>query len=104
MRVRDKGTAIERYWWLIIQEKNSEKLQRGVAYTPLSPLVRSMLYKIAFTMNGFFIGQKFTCVNWKSRIFILKKHLFTQNFYIKNIFLQMYIFIKEADFYSYLAV
>ena len=40
----------------------------------------------------------------KKQNFYFKKHLFTQNFYIKNIFLQTYIFIKEADFYGYLAV
>ena len=72
--------------------KNSEKLQRGVVYTSLSPLVRSMLYEIAFPMNGFFIGRNFICV--KKQNFCIKK----------NICLQMYIFLKIQSFYSYLAV
>ena len=82
--------------------KNSEKLQRGVAHTPLSPLVRSMVYKIAFPMNGFFIGRKFECV--KGRIFTLIKHLLTQNFYIKkHLFTDVY-FYKKSRFFSYLVV
>ena len=82
--------------------KNSEKLQRGVAHTPLSPLVRSMVHKIAFPMNGFFIGRKFECV--KGRIFTLIKHLLTQNFYIKkHLFTDVY-FYKKSRFFSYLAV
>ena len=66
--------------------KNSEKLQRGVAYTPPSPLVRSMLYKMAFPMNGFFIGQKFV---------FLKK----QNFCIKKTSFYAEVLLKKTSFY-----
>ena len=66
--------------------KNSEKLQRGVAHTPLSPLVRSMVYKIAFPMNGFFIGRKFECVK-------------RQNFYINKTSFYAEFLHKKTSFY-----
>ena len=76
--------------------KNSEKLQRGVAHTPLSPLVRSMVYKIAFAMNGFFMGGKFECVK-RQNVYINKTSFYAEFLHKKHLFTDV-LFYKKADF------
>ena len=95
MRVRHKGTAIERYSWLIAQEKTQKNFKEEWHTLPSPPLYDPWYYKIAFPMNGFFIGRKFICV--KSRVFTLKKNLFTDVYFHKKAdFLQLFNCIKAG--------